>query len=392
MKLGLIALLVVSGWSSSAFALENGLARTPPMGWNSWNKFRCNVSEGLLREMADAMVSTGMRDAGYVYLNVDDCWHGARDAAGNIQPDKKRFPSGMAALANYVHAKGLRLGIYSDAGGKTCAKRPGSLGFEEQDAAQYASWGIDYLKYDWCNTEGLKAEEAYTKMRDALQKTGRKIVFSICEWGTSQPWNWAAPVGNLWRTAGDIGPCWEKSSCTRAWETGIMNILDLQVGLEAYASPGRWNDPDMLQVGNGMSQTEDRAHFSMWALLAAPLLAGNDLRSMSAETKAILTNREVIEVNQDPLGVQGRKVRDDGMEEVWAKPLSRGATSVVFLNRGESSVRMQVRFSELGMVGPQPVRDLWDRRELGSFKEAFSTEVPPHGVAMVRVGKGRIAP
>jgi alpha-galactosidase len=277
MKLGLIALLVVSGWSSSAFALENGLARTPPMGWNSWNKFRCNVSEGLLREMADAMVSTGMRDAGYVYLNVDDCWHGARDAAGNIQPDKKRFPSGMAALANYVHAKGLRLGIYSDAGGKTCAKRPGSLGFEEQDAAQYASWGIDYLKYDWCNTEGLKAEEAYTKMRDALQKTGRKIVFSICEWGTSQPWNWAAPVGNLWRTAGDIGPCWEKSSCTRAWETGIMNILDLQVGLEAYASPGRWNDPDMLQVGNGMSQTEDRAHFSMWALLAAPLLAGNDL-------------------------------------------------------------------------------------------------------------------
>jgi len=392
MKFGLAALLVVLGWSGPALALENGLARTPPMGWNSWNKFRCNVSEGLLREMADAMVSTGMRDAGYVYLNVDDCWHGARDASGNIQPDKKRFPSGMAALANYVHAKGLRLGIYSDAGAKTCAKRPGSLGFEEQDAAQYASWGIDYLKYDWCNTEGLKAEEAYTKMRDALQKSGRKVVFSICEWGTSQPWNWGGAVGNLWRTTGDIGACWEKSSCSRAWETGIMNVLDLQVGLEAYAGPGRWNDPDMLQVGNGLSQTEDRAHFSLWSVLAAPLLAGNDLRSMSAETKALLTNREVIEVNQDPLGVQGRKVRDDGMEEVWAKPLSRAATSVVFLNRGESSVRMQVRFSELGMNGPQAVRDLWERKELGSFKEAFSAEVPPHGAVMVRIGKGKSAP
>jgi alpha-galactosidase len=392
MKFGRAALLVVLGWSSSALALENGVARTPPMGWNSWNKFRCNVSEGVLREMADAMVSTGMRDAGYVYLNVDDCWQGTRDAAGKIQPDKKRFPSGMAALANYVHGKGLRLGIYSDAGGKTCAERPGSLGFEEQDATQYASWGIDYLKYDWCNTEGLKAEEAYTKMRDALQKTGRKIVFSICEWGTSQPWNWAPAVGNLWRTAEDIGPCWDKSSCERAWETGIVNILDLQVGLDAYAGPGRWNDPDMLQVGSGMNPIEDRAHFSLWALLAAPLLVGNDLRSMSAETKAILTNREVIEVNQDPLGVQGRKVRDDGMEEVWVKPLSRGATSVLFLNRGESRVRMQVRFSELGLVGPQSVRDLWERRELGAFNEAFSTEVPPHGVAMLRVGRPRAAP
>jgi alpha-galactosidase len=373
-------------FATPAAALENGVARTPPMGWNSWNKFQCNVDENLIKQTADALVATGLRDAGYVYLNIDDCWHGERDAQGFIQPDAKRFPSGMKTVADYVHAKGLKLGIYSDAGTKTCAKRPGSRGYEEKDAQKYASWGIDYLKYDWCNTEGMHAEEAYGAMRDALRKAGRPIVFSICEWGGSQPWTWAAPVGNLWRTTGDIGLCWEKKACKREWETGVMNILDLQIGLEDFAGPGHWNDPDMLQVGNGLTDTEDRAHFSLWALLAAPLLAGNDLRNMSAATKETLTNREVIAVDQDLLGAQGHKVRDDGAEEVWAKPLAGGAQAVILLNRGEAPVRVKVTWRELGWQGQSAsVRDLWLKRDMGSFRESYFAEVAPHGVVMLKL-------
>jgi len=289
-------------------------------------------------------------------------------------------------VADYVHGKNLKLGIYSDAGNKTCAKRPGSRGFEEKDARQYASWGIDYLKYDWCNTEGLRAQAAYTTMRDALAKAGRPIVFSICEWGSSQPWTWAGSVGNLWRTTGDIGLCWEKKSCKREWETGVMNILDLQVGLEEFAGPGHWNDPDMLQVGNGLTDVEDRAHFSLWALLAAPLLAGNDLRNMSAATKETLTNREVIAVDQDPLGVQGRKVRDDGNEEVWARPLSGDAKAVILLNRGDAPVRVKVTWRELDWpLQPTRVRDLWQKQDMGSFREGYFAEVAPHAVAMLRL-------
>jgi alpha-galactosidase len=385
-------------WTSVAFAaaaalgaapsaaLDNGVARTPPMGWNSWNKFQCNVDENLIKQTADALVSTGLRDAGYVYLNIDDCWHGERDAQGIIHPDPKRFPGGMKAVADYVHGKGLKLGIYSDAGTMTCAKRPGSHGYEEKDARQYASWGIDYLKYDWCSTEGIHAEEAYAAMRDALRKTGRPVVFSMCEWGTSQPWTWAAAVGNLWRTTGDIGLCWEKKSCKREWETGVMNILDLQVGLEEFAGPGHWNDPDMLQVGNGLTDTEDRAHFSLWALLAAPLLAGNDLRNMSQATKETLTNREVIAVDQDSLGIQGKKVRDDGAEEVWARPLAGGAKAVILLNRGDAPVRIQVTLREIGWPEqPARVRDLWQKRDMGWFRESYSAQVAPHGVVMVRL-------
>jgi alpha-galactosidase len=375
--------------ASPVSALENGLARTPPMGWNSWNKFQCNVSEELVRKTAEAMIATGMRDAGYVYVNIDDCWQGERDANGYIQPDKKRFPKGMEALGDFIHSKGMKLGIYSDAGSKTCGKRIGSLGYEEKDAEQFANWGIDYLKYDWCNTQGQKPEEAYPKMRDALQKTGRPILFNVCEWGTSQPWTWAAPVGNTWRTTGDIGICWEKGGCKKTWETGIMNILDLQVGLEAYAGPGRWNDPDMLQVGNGLSEVEDRSHFSLWALIAAPLLAGNDLAAMNAATKETLTNREVIAVNQDALGVQGGKLRDDGSEEVWAKPLAGGDKAVILLNRGETPVRIQVRWSELGFPqGSVRVRDLWQKKDLGAIAESYSAQVAPHGVVMVRLSRG----
>jgi alpha-galactosidase len=384
MKLGPALALALA--AAPAAALDNGVARTPPMGWNSWNKFQCDVDENLVRQTADALVATGLRDAGYVYLNIDDCWHGERDVQGFIHPDAKRFPSGMKAVGDYVHAKGLKLGIYSDAGSKTCAKRPGSRGYEEKDARQYASWGVDYLKYDWCNTEGLRAEDAYTVMRDALRKAGRPIVFSLCEWGGSEPWRWAAPVGNLWRTTGDIGLCWEKKSCKREWETGVMNILDLQVGLEEFAGPGHFNDPDMLQVGNGLTETEDRAHFSLWALLAAPLLAGNDLRNMSPATKDTLTNREVIAVDQDSLGLQGRKVRDDGAEEVWARSLAGGAKAVVLLNRGEAPVRIKVTWRELDWPAqPVAVRNLWSKRDMGSFREGYFAEVAPHGVVMVKL-------
>ena len=382
----LLAAVVPALVAAPAAAWDNGVAKTPPMGWNSWNKFQCNVSEDLIRQTADALVSTGLRDAGYVYLNIDDCWHGKRDAQGFIQADPKRFPSGLKGVADYVHSKNLKLGIYSDAGTLTCGKQPGSHGFEEKDARQYASWGVDYLKYDWCSTEGLKAEEAYATMRDALQKTGRPIVFSICEWGTSQPWTWAAPVGNLWRTTGDIGLCWEKKACKHEWETGWMNILDLQVGLDAYAGPGHWNDPDMLQVGNGLSDVEDRAHFSLWALLAAPLLAGNDLRSMSQATKDTLTNREVIAVDQDPLGIEGSKVRDDGAEEIWAKPLRGGSKAVILLNRGEAPVRIKVTWAELGWSARSTVvRDLWQKKDMGSFRDSYFAEVAPHGVVMLRL-------
>lgn len=371
---------------TNAYPLDNGLARTPPMGWNSWNKFACNVNEQLIREMADAMVTSGMKDAGYVYLVIDDCWQIGRDAHGNILPDPQRFPSGMKALADYIHSKGLKFGLYSDAGTLTCQKRPGSRGYEFQDARQYAAWGVDYLKYDWCSTGTQNAPASYSIMRDALLKAGRPIVFSICEWGTSKPWLWAKDVGNLWRTTGDIQDCWD---CKRDWGgMGVVHILDLQDGLESYAGPGHWNDPDMLEVGNeGMTITEYRAHFSLWCILAAPLMSGNDLRNMTNEVKEILTNREVIAVDQDSLGMQGRRVKRDGDREVWAKQLADGGRAVVLFNRGPKSQEISVSWTEIGY--PQQVaahvRDLWAHKDLGKLTGKFSAEVPSHGVVMVTV-------
>jgi len=387
----LVALLACLASPSGAGAqarpgqFDPSLAATPPMGWNSWNKFGCDIDESLIREVADALVASGLKDAGYQYVNLDDCWHGQRDAEGYIQPDPTRFPSGMKALADYVHGKGLKIGLYSDAGFMTCAKRAGSAGFEQKDATQYARWGFDYLKYDWCNTRGLDARTAYAKMRDALVATGRPIVFSMCEWGTHDPWTWAQGVSHLWRTTGDIGLCWEKAACKQEWELGVMNILDLQVGLERYAGPGHWNDPDMLQVGNGLTESEDRAHFTMWAMLAAPLLAGNDLRKMSDATRAILTNREVIAVDQDRLGQQARKLRDDGNEEIWARELEGGRWAIAFLNRGQGPVRMTVRWSELGWPADRvvKVRDLWAHADLADASGEFTARVAPHDVVAV---------
>ena len=344
------------------------------MGWNSWNYFACKVSDAVIRAQADAMVSTGMKDAGYVYVNIDDCWEGERDAKGFIHPNE-RFPD-MKALADYVHRKGLKLGIYSSPGPKTCAKYEGSFGHEEQDAQTYADWGIDYLKYDWCSAQGDQ-KAAYAKMRDALKKTGRPIVYSLCQYGKERVWSWGASLsGNLWRTTGDIKDRYDS-----------MAYLGFgQNGLERFAGPGHWNDPDMLEVGNGgMNEDEYRTHMSLWCLLAAPLLAGNDLTSMSPTTLALLTNPEVVAVDQDPAGIQGYRVAQEGPLEVWVKPLADGSKAVGLFNRSHSDATVTAYFRDIGVGDSVIVRDLWARRDLGTFENNFSQIVPRHGVVLTRI-------
>lgn len=369
-------------------ALDNGLARTPPMGWNSWNKFACKgLNEKVVRETADAMASNGMKDAGYQFVIIDDCWQTGRDAAGNIVADAERFPSGIKALADYIHEKGLKFGIYTDAGTMTCAKRPGSIGHEYQDAKQYANWGVDYLKEDWCNTlPGQNSESSYALMRYALAASGRRIVFSICEWGSTKPWLWAGPIGNLWRATPDIQDCWE---CKRDWGGGgVTQILDMMNGLESYSGPGHWNDPDMLEVGNGgMTKEEYRAHFSMWAMFSAPLLAGNDVSNMTADTKEILLNKEVIAIDQDALGQQGRRVKKTGNLEVWSKQLQDGGRAVALVNRGPATAKISITWADIGYPDSisANVRDLWTKTELTAVKGGYSAEVLSHGVVMVRV-------
>ncbi len=381
-------LLLVLLAPTAGHALENGLARTPPMGWNSWNKYACKgINEAVVRETADAMASNGMKDAGYEYVIIDDCWQTGRDADGNIVVDKEKFPTGIKALADYIHAKGLKFGIYTDAGTMTCAKRPGSIGHEYQDARQYAAWGVDYLKEDWCNTlPGQNSESSYTLMRDALKASGRPILFSICEWGSTKPWLWAGPVGNMWRSTPDIQDCWD---CKKDWGgSGVTQILDMMNGIESYAGPGHWNDPDMLEVGNGgLTTTENRAHFSMWALLAAPLLAGNDIEHMSADTKEILLNKEVIAIDQDALGQQGRRVKKTGDLEIWSKQLADGGRAIALLNRGKAAAKIDVAWSDVGYPNTlnASVRDLWAKKDLGRKTGGYSAEVPSHGVVMVRV-------
>ena len=369
----------------------NAYAPTPPMGWNSWNKFQCNVDENLIRQTADAMVSSGMKDAGYQYVVIDDCWQVSRDKNGNIVADPQHFPSGIKALADYVHSKGLKFGIYSDIGTKTCAGRPGSRGHEFQDALQYAAWEVDYLKLDWCNTGTQNGPASYKTMRDALDAAGRPIVLSLCEWGTNKPWLWGNGIGNLWRTTGDISDKWEgqtkwpDGSCC---SNGMLAIVDQQVGLESFAGPGHWNDPDMLEVGNGgMTDTEYRSHFSLWAILAAPLISGNDVRSMRPEIRDILINKEVIAVDQDPLSREGHRVSQNGDLEVWAKEMADGSRAAVLLNRGASEQMITLRWNDLGYPShlAANLRDLWSHKDLGSFKDQFSTGVPSHGVVMVKV-------
>lgn len=383
--------IVLFGSPANAQLERNTLAQTPPMGWNSWNKFGCNVSEDLIKSVADAVTTNGMKDAGYQYVVIDDCWQVSRDENGFIVADPQRFPSGIKALADYVHSKGLKFGLYSDAGSKTCAGRPGSQGHEYQDALQYARWGVDYLKYDWCSTFTRNAEEAYSTMSKALLATGRPIVFSMCEWGTAKPWLWGNGIGNLWRTTGDIS---DHFSSNKKWpngdccELGMLEILDKQVGLESFAGPGHWNDPDMLEVGNGgMTIPEYRAHFSFWALLAAPLIAGNDVRSMTPEIKEILTNPEVIAVNQDKLGHEGHRVAKNGDLEVWSKPLSNGSRAVILFNRGAAENEVSVNWIQIGYPDhlSAKVRDLWAHKDVGSFNGSYSAKVPSHSVVMVKI-------
>jgi alpha-galactosidase len=387
-----LLLFVVAFAFSAAHALDNGLAKTPPMGWNSWNKFACaGLNEKVVRETADTMVANGMKDAGYEYVNLDDCWQTSRDENGNIVADATRFPSGIKALADYVHSKGLKIGLYTDVGTMTCAKRPGSVGHEYQDAMQYAKWGIDYLKEDWCNTlPGQSAESSYTLMRNALAeataKTGRPILFSLCEWGANKPWLWAGPIGNMWRATDDIQDCWD---CKKSWGgNGVTQILDMLAPIYSYAGPGHWNDPDMLEVGNGGMTTEEyRSHFSLWALLAAPLLAGNDIANMSADTKSILLNKEVIAIDQDAMGIQGHRVKKDGALEVWSKQLADGGRAVILLNRGSAPAKISANWDDIGYPSTleASVRDLWAGKDLGKLSNSYSAEVPSHGVVMLRV-------
>lgn len=388
-----LTLALVACLASSA-ALDNGLVRTPPMGWNSWATYELNINEALIRTTTDAMVSSGMKDAGYEYVIVDAGWKAkSRDADGRLVADPNKFPSGMKALADYVHSKGLKFGIYTDAGAADCVSdAPGSKGFEDKDAASFAEWGVDYVKEDWCNTSGMDAKEAYGKMSRAIAATGRPMVFSVCEWGDNQPWNWAASVANLWRTTGDSKDCWDCGRETMnkpgGYPRGWILILDVQKPLAAFAGPRHWNDPDMLQVGHpGLTVEESRAQMSLWAILAAPLIATNDLRSMPPEIQSILMNREVIAVDQDAAGTEGTLVRKDGDAEIWARPLSDGSRAVVLFNRSTEPRKIRVEWSDVeqGHDRRFAVRDLWQHRDLGIVEKGYSARVPAHGVVMIKV-------
>jgi len=360
----------------------DGLALAPPMGWNTWNTFGVDCSEALVRQTADAMAADGMRDAGYVYIVIDDAWAAReRDPGGSLAADPVKFPGGMKALAGYLHSRGFKFGIYGCAGSRTCAGYPGGRGHEFQDARTYASWGVDYIKYDWCNRGTANGPETYRIMSDAIRAAGRPAVFSLCEWGENRPWLWARPVGHLWRTTGDIGPSYAR------WK----EILDAQVGLERYAGPGRWNDPDMLEVGNkGLTYAESRAHFSLWCMLAAPLIAGNDVRTMAPETRAILTNRDVIAIDQDPAGHQGFRYRADAGKEIWAKQLSNGEWAVCVLNTGSAPARLAVDWRDLSFLGEAyyHVTDVWAGKPAGRNEDPWAGTVDPHGVALFRLRAG----
>jgi alpha-galactosidase len=391
-KILVVSLAAVAGLSFAALTRAQEVAQTPPMGWNSWNYFAEKVDDKGVRAAADQLVATGMKDAGYIYVNIDDTWEGKRDETGLLHTNEK-FPD-MKALADYVHSKGLKLGIYSGPGNLTCAKYPASLGHEEQDAKMYADWGIDYLKYDLCSfrkdvmaaqAPNDKAAQmklmhaAYEKMGKALKATGRPIVYSLCQYGWDSVWEWAPALGgNLWRTTGDIEANWNS----------VYTILSQQEGLQSYAGPGHWNDPDMLEVGNGkLTMHENRTHFSMWAMLAAPLLAGNDLPNMKPEIKAILTNKDVIAINQDKLGKQGRRVYSEGEVDVWERDLSGGAKAIAVLNAGSdrySTHPFHLSLEKLGLNGAQKGRELWSGKDI-TLTDNMPIEIASHDILLVRI-------
>jgi alpha-galactosidase len=400
------AALLISGGltgplATSANALNNGVARTPPMGWNTWNTFGCNINETLIRQTADAIADNGMRDLGYQYVVVDDCWFNPnRDSAGNLQGDPTRFPSGMKALGDYLHGKGLKFGIYQVPLDKTCAQyfgsypgATGSQGHEAQDARQFAAWGVDYLKYDWCSPNGSISDQVATfaKMRDALAATGRPIVYSInpnsIHAKTGPQRNWG-DVANLWRTTEDIQLSWDTGQ-TNGYPMGVQNIVNVNVPLAGYAGPGQFNDPDMMEVGRGgLSDTEQRSHFALWAIMAAPLIAGNDVRSMSSATQAILKNAALIAINQDSLALQATQVSNDGTRRVLAKRLSNGDVAVALFNQGSGSTTISTTTAAIGKSGSSfTLTDAWTGAT-SSSTGAISATVPGHGTVVYRVSGG----
>lgn len=395
MKKNGFALLIMIFFRVIAFSQSfDSLAKTPPMGWNSWNKFGCSVSEKLIKEVADAMVTNGMKQAGYEYIVIDDCWQIGRDKDGNIIPDPKLFPSGIKALADYIHSKGLKFGIYSCAGSKTCQRRPGSKGYEFQDARAYASWEVDYLKYDWCYNDGQNAKAAYQTMGEALKAAGRPIVYSICEWGTNKPWEWGKGIGHLWRTTEDIVNSFDGDIYWGG--LSVLSIIDKQADLYKYAGPGHWNDPDMLEVGNSiLNYTQSKTHFTMWAMMASPLMAGNDIRSMDKETDEILTNKEVIAVNQDELGMQGRRFWTFGNHEIWLKELKNGEVAICFLNRDPNNAwKLSYDWKHYGLgfitgtnldKNNYSVRDLWSHKTVGNTSRNLDIEIPAQGVSIMKL-------
>lgn len=366
------------------------LAPTPPMGWMTWNYFGENINEHIIKEMTDALVVSGMRDAGYKYIMIDDGWQGGRDNRNYMIPDPKKFPSGIKSLADYVHNKGVKLGIYSDAAQLTCAGYTASLGFEEQDAKTFAAWGIDYLKYDYCHAaeDSATAKVRYKKMADALKKSGREIVFSVCEWGVRKPWLWAASVGGqLWRTTYDIRDSWKS----------MMSILDINAELYDHAGPGHWNDPDMLIVGlggnkgpsgdlggTGCTEVEYKTNMSLWCMMAAPLIATNDLRTMTPTTKEILLNKELIAINQDSAGVQAKRIKLENEIELFVKPLTNGNTALAILNRSDSSKIVEIKFSQLGLQNKFILRDVWQHK-LAGVSDKWKGTIQSHETKVFRL-------
>lgn len=367
-------------------AQKQDLAKTPPMGWNSWNFFDCDINETIVKEIADAMVANGMAEAGYEYVIIDDCWQIDRLPDGTLMADPLRFPSGIKALAAYVHSKGLKFGIYSDAGKKTCEERPGSLNFEAIDAKTFAEWEVDYIKYDWCHHGFKKASETYPIMGDELYNTDREIVYAVCNWGFGAPWEWAPKFAHLWRTTWDIEPCFD---CTgNLIKKNVEEIIDLNAPLAKYAKPGAWNDPDMLEVGNGkLSKDENIAHFSLWCMMAAPLIAGNDLRNMDQEVLNILTNENMLQIDQDPLGIQGYRVYEDPNFEIWLKPLLNGAKAFCFFNRSNEPMTYKIDWT---MLLPEnqiyEVFDVWKSEFLANTSAPTDITLNANSVVVFRLG------
>jgi len=386
MNIRMMILAACIFWATSAHAQKfEGLARTPPMGWNSWNAFAVKIDEKLIRETADALVASGMKAAGYTYVVIDDGWEAKeRDSQGKLVPDPGRFAGGMKALGDYLHSKGLKFGIHNCAGTKTCSGYPGGRGHEFQDARSYASWGVDYLKYDWCEHGTANAEETYRTMGSALVAARRPVVFSLCEWGNNKPWLWAKPIGHLWRTTGDVTDCY---SCQGVYSMGWKIILDAQVDLEKYAGPDHWNDPDMLEVGNpGLSLAESRAQFSLWSMLAAPLMAGNDLRKMPTDLREILTNKDVIALDQDPLGEQGYRYMAQPGKEIWVKKLAKGEWAFCFLAAGDDHLDLKIDWAGFPFLkGRHAIRDLWTKQSLGTTDKLLISRIPSHDVLLVRL-------